>query len=102
MYRRAEWTKNEISKLDGSLKTVVEAPPKPKYERYWDEKDEKYKYKLVQIEKVKCPECRELFYQKRPKQLFCQDFCRIRRWQRLHRAELKLEKRTRIKKMWGC
>jgi hypothetical protein len=102
MYRKAEWTKNQINLLGRNLKTAVEAPPKPKKERYWDKETEKYKFRLVEIKRVECPQCREMFFKKRPKQVFCQDFCRIRYWQSLHRAKLKRAKRYRIKLMWGC
>jgi hypothetical protein len=101
MYRKAEWTKTQIDWLGRSLKTAVEAPPKPKKERYWDEKEEKYKFRLKEIKRVECPKCRALFYQKRPKQIFCQDFCRIRYWQNLHRAKLKRAKRNRIRLLFG-
>jgi hypothetical protein len=101
MYKRAKWTNDEVALLGRTLQFKLDAPPKPKRERYFDEKAEKYKFREVEIEKVKCPECSEMFYQKRPKQLFCQNFCRIRSWQKLARAKLKLKKRLRIRKMWG-
>jgi hypothetical protein len=100
-YRKTKWTGDEISKLEPSLKTAVEAPPKPKKERYLDEETGKYKFRLKEVIRIRCPECNELFFKKRPKQIFCQDFCRIRNWQRVRRKELKIEKRDRIEKMWG-
>jgi hypothetical protein len=101
MYKKPKWTDEEISKVEPSLRTAIEAHPKPKKERYLDEEAGKYKYRLKEIKKVRCPECNELFYKNRPKQIFCQDFCRIHQWQRLRRNKLKIEKIIRIEKMWG-
>jgi hypothetical protein len=101
MYRRAKWTDDEIGRLGRSLQFKLDAPPKPKKVRYLDEESGKYKFKEVEIKRIRCRECDGLFYQKRPKQIFCQDFCRIMNWQKLHRIRLKLDKITRIEKMWG-
>jgi hypothetical protein len=103
MYKKINWKTAEMSLLEPSLRTAVEesSEPKPKKERYLDEETGKYKFREKKIEKVKCFECKSLFYANRPKQIFCQDFCRMRNWQKIHRKELKIEKRIRIKKMWG-
>jgi formylmethanofuran dehydrogenase subunit E len=99
-YRKAQWADDEVKKLEPTLRSTFGERPKDRWERYFDEKDMRYKYKRVPVEKVKCPECGELFYKKRPKQIFCQDFCRIRNWQRIHRKQAKIEKRVRIRQMW--
>jgi hypothetical protein len=101
VYKKPQWTNEEVAQLEPTLKTAIEAPPKPKKERYFDEKTGKYKFREKEVKRTRCPECDGLFFKKRPKQIFCQDFCRITRWQRLHRADLKIEKRTRIRRMWG-
>lgn len=101
MYKKPEWTKDQIQKLGYVLQFEKDAPPKPKKERYLDEETGKYKFREKKIEKIKCPECGELFFQKRPRQEYCQDFCRIVNWQTTHRKELKMEKLDRIEKMWG-
>jgi hypothetical protein len=104
-YRKTKWTDDELGKLGLGLKTAVEALPKPKKERYldFDEKTRKWKYKFreVEIKEVECPECGASFFKKRPKQIFCQDFCRIRNWQKLKKNELRNEQSKRIRKMWG-
>jgi hypothetical protein len=93
MYKKAQWTDEEIGKVEPSLRTAIDAQPKQKKERYLDEKTGKYKFRLKEIKKVRCLKCNELFYKKRPKQIFCQDFCRIRYWEKNHRTEMKRRKR---------
>ena len=84
MYKKAQWTADEISKLEPSLRSAVEEGDgyRSKKERYFDEKTGKYKFRSVETKKSECPECKALFYKNRPKQIFCQDFCRIRYWQK--------------------
>lgn len=97
MFKKLNWTQEELDELGPSLRSAVEAPEKQKKERYWE--NGKIRIRLKNVPKRKCQKCSFLFYPKMPSQRFCQDSCRIRYNQKLHAKKEKRERDERINKL---